>query len=90
MRLHVAAMIFSVVWLSIVGVGVVGAATQLITTGRVDAMMLVRFGMFLFFYLVVISGFGVEAKKANKLLNKLLKQEARERRAVRNRIRSTE
>src|SRR5262245_19320047 len=75
MRLHVAVLIFSVVWLSLVGQGVVGAATQILATGRVDSMLLIPFGLLLFFYLMVTIGFGVEAKKASKLLNRLFDAE---------------
>jgi hypothetical protein len=37
--------------------------------------MLIPFGMLLFFYLMVTIGFGVEAKKASKLLNSLFEAE---------------
>jgi hypothetical protein len=75
MRLHVAVLIFSVVWLSLVGQGALAAGAQILTTGRVDSVMLIPFGMLLFFYLMVTIGFGVEAKKASKLLNSLFEAE---------------
>jgi hypothetical protein len=71
MRLHVAVLIFSVAWLSFVGQVVIVAVPKILTTGRVDSVMLIPFGMLLFFYLIVTIGFGVEAKKASKLLNSL-------------------
>lgn len=71
MRLHVAVLIFSIVWLSMVGLGVAGVLAHILATRRVDSMMLIPFGMLLFFYLMVTIGFGVEAKKAGKLLNKV-------------------
>jgi len=75
MRLHVAVLVFSVVWLNMVGIGVVGVATHILTTRSVDAVTLIPFGMLLFFYLMVTIGFGVEAKKASKLLNSLFEAE---------------
>ena len=75
MRLHAAVSIFSIVWLSMVGPGVVGATTNIIATRRIDDMSLIPYGMFLFFYLMVTIGFGVEAKKASKMLNRLFEAE---------------
>jgi hypothetical protein len=71
MRLHVAVLIFSVFWLSMVGVSAVGAASHILATRSVDAATLIPLGMLLFFYLMSTIGFGVEAKKASNLLNKL-------------------
>src|SRR5262249_28686794 len=68
MRLPVAVLIFSIVWLSMVGIFLGGAATHFLATRSVDAVTLTPFGLSLFFYLMVTIGFGVEAKKASKLL----------------------
>ena len=75
MRLHVAVLIFSIVWLGMVGIVLGGAATHFLATRKIDAVALTPFGMLLFFYLMVTIGFGVEAKKASKLLNRLFEVE---------------
>ncbi len=72
MRLHIAVLIFSVVWLSFVGLGAAGVASQLLTTGKAEVWMLIPCGMMLFYYLMVTIGFGVEAHKASKLLRVIL------------------
>ena len=69
MRLHIAVLIFSIVWLSFVGLGAATVASQLLSTGKAEAWMLIPCGMLLFFYLMVMIGFGVEADKASKLLS---------------------
>ena len=79
MRLHMAVLIFSIVWLSIVGVGALAFGSQIIATGKIEAGMLIPFGMLLFFYLMVTIGFGVEASKARKQLSGILEAEASSR-----------
>jgi hypothetical protein len=69
MRLHVAVLIFSIVWLSAVGFGALAFASQFLSTGKIEGGMLIPLGMLLFFYLMVTIGFGVEANKASKLLS---------------------
>ena len=76
MRLHIAVLIFSIVWLSFVGLGAAAVAFQLLATGRVETVTLIPFGMLLFFYLMVTIGFGVEAKKAVNLLSRLFEADS--------------
>ena len=57
MRLHVAVLIFSIFWVSLAGLGAVAVALQIIATGRLQAGMLIPFGMLLFFYLMVTHRF---------------------------------
>jgi hypothetical protein len=68
MRLHVAVLIFSILWLSFVGVSAVTVISQIISTGKFEGGMLIPLGMLLFYYLLVTIGFGIEANKASKLL----------------------
>ena len=71
MRLHVAVLIFSIVWLSFVGFGVTAFVSEFLETRRVEVGALIPIGMMIFFYLMVTIGFGVEANKASKLLGKI-------------------
>ncbi|HYX72204.1 MAG TPA: hypothetical protein VE732_05495 [Nitrososphaera sp.] len=68
MRLHMAVLIFSILWLSFFGAVAVAFISQIISTGKFEGGMFIPFGMLLFYYLLVTISFGVEANKASKLL----------------------
>ena len=76
MRLHVVVLIFSIVWLSFVGLFAAVVVSRLLATGRVETVTLFPFGMLLFYYLMVTIGFGTEAKKASELLSGLFETES--------------
>jgi hypothetical protein len=80
MRLHLAVLIFSIVWLSIVGAGAVAFGLQFFRTGNVEVRMLTPFVMLLFFYLLVMIGFGIEANKAKQQLGGIFEAEGCNRR----------
>lgn len=71
MKLHSVVLIFCIVWLCFFGRFVIAAATNILDAGRVNIRMLFPFGIFLLFYLIATIAFGVEAKKASRLLIKI-------------------
>jgi hypothetical protein len=68
MRLHMAVLIFSILWLSFVIAGAGAVIFQIISTGQFQGGMFIPFGLLLFYCLLVTIGFGVEANKATGLL----------------------
>jgi hypothetical protein len=75
LRLHGAMLAFSIVWLSIVGMGLAAGAARVLSTGQVGAQMLGPLAALVFFYLLVTLGFGFEARKASKLLSGVFEAE---------------
>ena len=75
MRLHFAVLLFSIVWLSGVGFGVLTVVKHLISTGRFDSVIFIPFGMLLFGYLLITLGFGIEANKSSDLLNDIFESD---------------
>lgn len=74
LQLHIFAVIFSLIWLGFVGPLAGGAALQLLTTGSVEPGAIIPSLMLIFFLLMVIIGFGVEAQKARKLLSRIFEE----------------
>ena len=71
LKLHIVALIFSLIWVGFVGRMAVAVIPQILTTGRVEGGGGILCAMLIFFYLLVTIGFGIEANKASKLLSSL-------------------
>jgi hypothetical protein len=69
LKLHIAVLVFSLIWLGFVGRMAITVVPQMLTTGSVDAGGAIVGAMLIFFYLLVTIAFGIEADKARKLLS---------------------
>jgi hypothetical protein len=76
MRLPVAMLVFSSIWLSFAGLVTAAGTIHWLATGKGDAALLVPPGLFVFFYLMVTLSFGFEANNASELLKQVLGAEA--------------
>lgn len=71
LKLHIFVVIFSLVWLGFVGPLAGEAVMQIMTTGSVEVGGAIPCLMLIFFFLMLIIGFEIEAYKAKKLLSRI-------------------
>lgn len=69
LKLHTFVLIFSLIWLGFVGPLAGGAFLQFLTSGGIEPEGIIPALMLIFFVLMVVIGFGIEAYKARKLLS---------------------
>lgn len=71
LKLHIFALIFSLIWLVFVGPLAAETVQQILTTGSVEPGGVIPCLMLIFFVLMMLIGFGIEAHKARKLLGRI-------------------